>query len=43
MYKLLRAGYIDSKGVYHKTMVSVPQGLIVSPMFCNIVLVLVDY
>ncbi|MCL6384596.1 reverse transcriptase domain-containing protein, partial [Pectobacterium parmentieri] len=42
VYKLLRAGYIDSKGIYHKTMVGVPQGSIVSPILCNIVLTLVD-
>lgn len=42
VYKLLRTGYIDEKGIYHKTKVGVPQGSVVSPLLSNIVLNLVD-
>lgn len=42
VYKLLRAGYYDDKGIYHNNKIGVPQGSILSPLLCNIVLTLVD-
>ncbi|WP_188425086.1 reverse transcriptase domain-containing protein [Streptococcus uberis] len=42
VYKLLRAGYIDEKGTYHKPILGLPQGSLISPILCNIVITLVD-
>lgn len=42
IYKLLRAGYVDSNGTYFNTKIGTPQGAIVSPILCNIVLDLLD-
>lgn len=42
VYKIIRAGYIDEKGIFYNTKVGVPQGSIISPLLANIVLGKVD-
>ena len=42
IHKLLKAGYIDKNGTFHKGVIGTPQGSIISPILANIVLGLID-
>lgn len=42
IYKALKAGYIDTKNIYHSTRIGSPQGSIISPILCNIYIHLFD-
>lgn len=42
VYKYLRVGYYDNKGIYHNNKISIPKNTILSSLFNNIILILID-